>query len=186
MILINEWLPNPVGNDMAGEWVEIFNSGGQPLSLNGWRIENNSGKKFYLKGEIVSGEYKVLKRSETKLALQNQSGELKLYDSKGSLIQTASFYGSAAEGKSFSRTASGIFLATEPTPGAANKFLAQVEGAKTNFEFGRPINDGLGFGEILILALGSAIFITALIIFLIKRNEYLSNLFFGGNEEGWQ
>ncbi len=74
MIYINEWLPNPAGADAQSEFVEIFNSGDEPVSLNGWVLKTSGGGKLKLKGMIGGGQYLVLNRSETKLVLKN-SGE---------------------------------------------------------------------------------------------------------------
>ncbi|NOT33884.1 MAG: hypothetical protein HOP12_06910 [Candidatus Eisenbacteria bacterium] len=39
-ILINEILPNPFGNDVGTERVEIFNAGASPVNLTGWGIDD--------------------------------------------------------------------------------------------------------------------------------------------------
>ena len=38
MLYINEWLPNPVGNDATGEFIELYNSGTTGVSLNGYSL----------------------------------------------------------------------------------------------------------------------------------------------------
>ncbi|MDP4020818.1 MAG: lamin tail domain-containing protein [Candidatus Adlerbacteria bacterium] len=46
-IVLNEFLPNPVGNDngsgLDGEWVELYNNGDVDLDVAGWYIADGSG-----------------------------------------------------------------------------------------------------------------------------------------------
>ena len=39
-ISISEFLPNPEGSDTGNEWIELYNSGAEELSLNGWQIDD--------------------------------------------------------------------------------------------------------------------------------------------------
>lgn len=187
MVFINEWLPNPIGSD-AGEWIELFNDGKTSISLTGWRIETDRGRKLFLSGKnIKAGKFLILNRKETKLSLGNKDGGLSLYDAAGKLVDKASFSGVAQEGKSFSRVSSGLlgtnkFTFTEPTPGAQNSLLPAVQIFNNKYPFGESLNRGSGGMEFVWLAVGVAVLLTGLVLFAIKRNEELSKLFFGGNE----
>ena len=67
MLYINEWLPNPVGADAAGEFVELYNSGNSAAPLNGYTLGTGAKKKFSLTGyTIPAGGYLVLKKAQTK------------------------------------------------------------------------------------------------------------------------
>src|SRR3989344_4653697 len=109
MILINEWLPNPVGNDAEGEWVELFNSSDVAVSLVGWELQSKDGKSVALGGSIGSHEYIGFRRQSVKVTLHNVDGELTLYSPSG-VADRQSFFGEAPEGKSFARTKAGTYL----------------------------------------------------------------------------
>jgi hypothetical protein len=205
MILINEWLPNPAGNDAQGEWVELFNSGSSSVSLDGWIIKTGGGstslttgtRKYNLRGTIGAGgstqlttsEYLILKRTDTKLVLRNTDEKLFLYDAKGNLIDQSGFLGSAPEGKSFSRIGynpenlTQQFAWSEPTPGAANKISLNTNILHNMYPVGTPLNKNLGVVEFWSMLLGAAVVLTAIVMFVLKRNESLFKLFFRGDEE---
>ena len=185
MIYINEWLPNPVGKDAAGEFVEIFNGGKTPVNLSGWYLKTTAKTKFILSGEIKPGGFLVFKKPELKISLGNTDGQLFLFDASGKQIDHQQFLGSAPEGKSFSRTSSENFLFSEPTAGAPNKFLEQTALMANNYQAGVPLNKNLGFGDFFGLLLGSSVVLTGLIFFVVKKHEDLSKLFFGRDEEVW-
>lgn len=210
MIYINEWLPNPVGKDTTGEFVEIFNSGKEPVNLSGWYLKTTGKTKFVLSGEIKSGGFLVLKAPGFKLPLKNTDGQLFLFDASGKQVDHQQFLGSAPEGKSYSRVATRQnfpeenlggqahqnfstenlggqgFLFSEPTAGMTNKFLEQTALINNMYPTGVPLNRQLGVFDFVLLTLGVAVVLTGLIIFVIKTNENLSNLFFRGDEEVWR
>jgi hypothetical protein len=184
VVFINEWLPNPTGPDVAREFIELYNDGAQPVGLGGWAIKTENGKKFSLSGRgIVARGYLVLKRSETKLSLRNESGGISLYDAKGVLVDQARFLGSAPEGKSFSRVDYGAekiehFTFVDPTPGVANKTVNTAI-AVQEYPRGVPLNRRLESSEFLAIMVGTAAVLAGLIIYVLKANEDLSELFFG-------
>lgn len=179
MIYINEWLPNPAGADENGEWVELWNNGPDPVYLKGWFLKTTSNKKFIFKEqEIEANNYLLLKRSETKLALQNQNGSLYLYNATGQLVDSAEFIGSAPEGKSASRFGEN-FIFTAPSPGRANNLLAGISLINDPHPFSKPLNKLPGQVIFWELLLGTSLILTAFVIFVLKKNENLSKLFFG-------
>lgn len=196
MVIISEWLPNPVGKDAEGEWVELFNNGSHSVGLAGWRVE--AGKsKFYLNGEIASGEYLLLKRQNTKLSLVNEDGKISLFDSSGKLVDSGSFFGLAAEGKSYSRVESGNyfppkedpptaeennFLLSDPTPATKNVFSNFLM-ESSPYIIGKPLNAQIDLWRGGALSLVVALIIAGLLVFLVQRNEDLQELFFGRDEE---
>ncbi len=104
MIYINEWFPNPVGNDAAGEFIELYNSGAATVSLDGYALGDGAKKRFSLSGySIPPGGYLVLTHADDKLTLKNTNGEVLLYGPSGQVVDSASFTGAAPEGRSFSR-----------------------------------------------------------------------------------
>ncbi len=181
MVYINEWLPNPAGADADGEWVELWNDDVSPIYLKGWFLKTASDKKFILKDQkIEANNYLTLKRSETKLALQNQNGSLYLYDAAGQLIDSAGFLGSAPEGKSVSRFGQN-FIFVSPTAGGVNNAALEASLINNIYPLSEPLNKYSGQSAFLELLIGTSLILTAFVIFVLKKNENLSKLFFGRN-----
>ena len=196
MIYINEWLPNPLGSDTQNEWIELWNSGAELVNLAGWRLENSTTGKFSLKsGEISPGGYLVVKRNESKLTLRNTDGKLVLYNQAGNLVHKSAFYGTAPEGKSYNFLArrsparrdeggsDGRFFFADPTPGAANALPAASELSLVDYPAGTLIHSAFPDAGVFGMAFGVALIFAALAIYVIKKNNDLQELFFGGHEE---
>lgn len=190
MLYINEWLPNPVGNDAAGEFIELYNSGAAAVKLDGYALGDGAKKTFSLGGYAVSpGGYLVLKHAQDKLTLKNTDGEVLLYGPGGQVIDSASFAGAAPEGQSFSRvdqSAAPIahFAFEYPTPGAANKMIDTAVSV-AQYPAGVPLAHGTAPGSFLILMFGTATFFLLFFIYVIRRNKNISDLLFGGDERSW-
>jgi hypothetical protein len=190
MLYLNEWLPNPVGADAAGEFIELYNSGNVALALNGYALGVGGKKKFSLAGRTVPPDgYLVLKKAQTKLALKNSDGALFLYGPGGQVIDQASFVGSAPEGKSFSRinydaSPAQHFLFTDPTPGARNKTVSTMI-ASANYPAGVSLVPQLSPSSLSLLIIGVASTILLLFIYIFAKNENLSHCLFGGDEANW-
>ena len=199
MIYINEWLPNPVGNDATGEFVELYNSGSAQVSVGGWTIETSAKKPKKISGMIPANGYLVLYRKQTKLVLKNSDEGIALYDATGKIVDQSSFAGTAPEGKSFGRINGAEPLPSspwkgegasiqnfawgEPTPGAENHVSVNAAVAATNYAFNMPVNQtSLGAGAIMVMMFAVAVCVTALVVYSIKINEDLSQLFFGRDE----
>jgi hypothetical protein len=187
MLYINEWLPNPVGADAAGEFVELYNSGNSAAPLNGYTLGTGAKKKFSLTGyTIPAGDYLVLKKAQTKLALKNTDGALFLYGSSGQLVDRAVFAGSAPEGKSFSRisydaSAAQHFLFTDPTSGARNKTVSTMI-SSVNYPAGVSLAPQLAPSSFFLFAIGIASTILFVAIYIFAKNENLSHYIFGGDQ----
>lgn len=179
MIQISEFLPDPIGSDAQGEWIEIWNSGTEAVSVAGWKLKTTSKGEFILKGTISPGEYLLLKRPQTKLTLKNDGETIYLFNAQGKLADEASFLFKAAEGQSFARLGAS-FVSASPTPGKENKIL-QANLINQN----PPIGASLGgvSGSVWGGGLGLALFLALGILFVIKRNEDLRNIFFGGDQK---
>jgi len=188
MVFINEWLPNPAGADTKGEFVELFNNGKSPVSLNGWKLVTKNGKQFLLSDyRIAGGGYLTLSRAATKLTLTNNDETLSLYGANGRLIDQSGFSGAAPSGQSFNRINYGMdasqhFSFGNPTPGAANEVALQIHITTANYPLNIPINQTSISGVRLIpLIIGVAVLMAGLIVYTIKQNEDLSQLFFQRN-----
>lgn len=180
MVIINEIMPNPDGKDAGQEWIELYNSGTQNINLAGWRLENGAGKKLNLSGEIGGGNFLTVKASGS-FILRNTGEKVFMYDSGGRLAQEARFLGAAPSGKSWSRLPAGSFIWAEPTPGKENSQTGAVAIVENAYPIGQVLNSRISGWDVGFLLLGTAGILTAALLFIIKRNENLSKLFFGGN-----
>lgn len=107
-MVIKEFLPNPVGNDQAGEYVKIFNDSPAAVLFNGWSLKDASGKVYQLSGSLEARQELLLPYSQTKIILNNNGEQIFLYDSAGKLIDQLSYSGQAEEGRIIQRSVSGI------------------------------------------------------------------------------
>jgi hypothetical protein len=126
-MIISEFLPNPVGKDTDGEWIEFFNGGISLVDLRGWSVKDASGKtfKFIKETPVEPGGYFKLDYSQSKISINNSGEKFFLYDSSGKLADKAEYSGSAPEGSSLARRGD-LFVFTEsPTPSSVNIFSAK-------------------------------------------------------------
>lgn len=123
-LIINEFLPNPVGNDQEGEWIEIYNDSDIEVFLKGWRLEDGSGQKYYFKDEVIQPkDFLVLPYKTTKITLNNNGETLSLYSPNNELAFQIGYSGNAKEGFSYARAGANNWKWTSIlTPGKANQF----------------------------------------------------------------
>lgn len=187
MLYINEWFPNPPGTDASGEFIELYNSGGSALALNGYALGTGAKKKFSLAGHtIAAGGYLVLKKAQTNLALKNTDGALFLYGPNGQVVDQASFEGSAPEGESFSRISyvaspAQHFVFTNPTPGARNRTVNTMI-SSTEYPAGVSLTPQSASSSSFLMAVGIALTTLFMLVYIFAKNENLSHFFFGGNK----
>lgn len=183
MIYLSEWLPNPKGSDREGEWIELGNSGDEPVALADWQVQTKN-QAFTLKDHVIPGSgFLVLPRSETRLALHNQSGELSLLREGDERVDYVSFSGSAPEGKSFARLGPGSerFLFTDPTPGAANRVNLAAHILTNDYPLGRALNAADASFDPWSIIFFSAALVAGASLFIVKQHERASHLFFRRN-----
>jgi len=176
MVYINEWLPNPSENETQNEWIELYNDSNYSINISGWSIVSGN-KTYQIKNKILNPkEYLILKRTETKLPLINQNGELKLLDANKNIVQKINFFGQAPKNKSFGRFNNDFFFA-EPTPGKENKqvFMAQIV---KNYPENLVLNKLISTNEIIFFGILTGILLSLIMWIIIKSNETLKELFF--------
>lgn len=94
-IIISEVFPNPVGKDIDGEFIELYNNGDSVADLTGWRLGDKSKKRYLFEADSNSiesstivkknnfvldvGEYLTIYRGESKIALNNSKEVIKLF-----------------------------------------------------------------------------------------------------------
>lgn len=122
-IVINEILPSPEGPDETNEWVELYNSGALDVDLENWKIEDTRGTTttyIFLKDtKIPSNGYLVLKRPETKIALNNDGDGLNLILPNKKIIDSVSFTKSP-KNQSYSKVQNSWQWSATLTPGSLN------------------------------------------------------------------
>ncbi|MDD5433729.1 MAG: lamin tail domain-containing protein, partial [Candidatus Pacebacteria bacterium] len=139
-IVINEFLPNPIGADNSampsGEWVEIYNKSTSTADLAGWYIyDSSNGHDLPISsgntntgGTLIAGEgfLVVYRNGDTNFVLNNTGGDsVRLFDgsvNSGNLIDSYIYTVDAPEGKSFARIPDGAdnWVDPIPTPGEEN------------------------------------------------------------------
>lgn len=83
-IRISAAFPNPKGPDTWDEWIEISNTAGWPIWLNGWSIRNTQGKELDLTGTVLPKlSTKKIHLSRLKFILGNEQETLQLLDQEG-------------------------------------------------------------------------------------------------------
>lgn len=207
MVVINEWLPNPTGKDSEGEWVELFNTSYESVDLAGWSLKANAVKKFLLYGKIEPRGYLVFKKPNLKLLLNNSEGRLMLFDGSDRMVDEGGFVGQAPEEKSFARNPAFLFTSTpesaqkgvsadrvsaswewaftEPTLGGVNNFK-EIWLLDNKYDYGAPLNAQLSSLDFTALVFGAAVVLTGVIVYVFKKDENLSNLFFGRDKKAWK
>lgn len=126
-LYINEIMPNPKGKDEECEWIELLNSGGKDINLSNWFIDDSEhGSDPYLFPEntvIRSGEFLVIKITESNISLNNSSDSVRLFSPDLNIYDEISYDESAKEEISYMRDGSGLYRWTKiPTPGAVNQY----------------------------------------------------------------
>ena len=178
-LLISEWLPNPLGDDAKGEWIELWNSGSEPVNLSEYSLAVSSGKTFSLKGVILGGERKVFSRAETKLTLKN-SGEIVTLKKLGQIVDESRLLAPAPEGKSWSRDVSGIFSLSEPTPDYMNAASLSVS-VKDTHSPGDIIVAPLGPRDIVPASFAVGLLLMLFMRYLLRHDPSFSYLFQKGD-----
>jgi PKD repeat protein len=124
-VLINEIVSDP--SDDNEEWIEIYSSSPETISLDGWTISDGSGAKSFLSGEIGSGkDYLVLEKPKGNL---NNKGDLiELRDSAGVLIDSLT-YGDWNDGN----TEDNAEMASDPNSLARKEIGVDTRNNKIDF-----------------------------------------------------
>ena len=121
-VVINELFPNPSGaNDESTEFIEIYNSDGNVVNLSGYTLQDNS-KVFTFGEETIAGYgFLAVRKSQTKIGLNNSGDEVTLKDNQQNALDNFSF-SETIEDKSWSRVSDGGSWAnnTQPTEGQVN------------------------------------------------------------------
>ncbi|PJA90390.1 MAG: hypothetical protein CO137_00420 [Candidatus Magasanikbacteria bacterium CG_4_9_14_3_um_filter_32_9] len=122
-IIINEFLPNPIGADTENEFIELYNADSKTIDLSGWQIGDDSTKKYTIDNIVLkAGEYLTFFRTKSKIALNNTGGDsVKLYNVNNALVDSVEYNEKANDGMSYNRSAEGWFWSEITSPNAKNQ-----------------------------------------------------------------
>lgn len=147
---INEIFPDPEGPDGDGEFIEIFNDSNKDVELDGWSIQDESGKSFYFdkNHRIKGGDFLAVFYDESKISLNNGGDEIKLLNPIGEEVHGVK-YGDSLGGHSFSLNDGDEFKWTDiVTPGKQNEFpIEKVYPQKIKFNEIFPNPEGVDDDE---------------------------------------
>lgn len=86
-----EILPNTT-DDTNLEYIDIVNTGCDPVALSGYILEDASGRQHFIADETLAPhERRHFPRSETHLQLNNTDETLTLADAGGNIVDTISW-----------------------------------------------------------------------------------------------
>lgn len=110
VVVINEIFPKPVP-DETDEWIELYNTGPDAISLGNWRLENTSGtKKTYTmaaSAQIPVGGIITLYQSQTGLNLYSEGDTVNLFNPENSLVDSQSYTSTLGYNNSIGRSTDG-------------------------------------------------------------------------------
>lgn len=94
-VVINEILPSPQGADEENEWIELYNKNNFDVDLASWKLQDTDGTttNYTIPAgvKILANNFLVLKRSDTKINLNNTSDSVKLLFPDGKTADSVSF-----------------------------------------------------------------------------------------------
>ena len=90
---LSEFYPNTDGHDATDEFIELENTGDQPVSLNGWSMTDASGDTFLFEKDafIAAHTFKTFLHTETNLSLNNSGDTITLIASDESIVDTQTY-----------------------------------------------------------------------------------------------
>jgi len=127
---LSEVLPNPAPpqTDADDEFIELYNSNNQTFDLSGFILQ--VGLSTTHKYTIPAGtflqpqQFGVFYSSETDLSLSNTSGQVKLLDPAGNVLEESDVYGTAKDGYAWVNADDAWQWTTQSTPGAKNIIIS--------------------------------------------------------------
>jgi len=91
-LLITELMPNPVGSDTHYEFIELKSITDQQISLTDWKIQDADKNTYKIPFVLLEpGEYFVIERKKSGIALNNDKDTLKLISPDNKTIQTITY-----------------------------------------------------------------------------------------------
>jgi len=119
--IFSEALPNPEGSDSTDEWIELYNSYGETLTLDGLFLDDSEGGSgsYALTGSLAAESYLLISVTESKITLNNDSDHVRLLGVSDEILWDVPYEGSA-EGLSYAWFTDFYDWTEESTPGSEN------------------------------------------------------------------
>lgn len=131
-VYLNEIFPNPAGDEIAGEYIEIYNSSEDDMELGGWTLRDSSKTGKYVLSEgsrVKGGGFLVFYRTDFKFALNNSGNEAVYLLNPNQDIVSGVEYAKSKEGVSYNFDGNIWRWSKHLTPGEKNQFnnLPKIE-----------------------------------------------------------
>jgi hypothetical protein len=116
------------GDGAAGandEWIELYNASGRAVDITGWSIDLGPKStarpyKFPRRTLLQPNRYLVVYQSQSKLALDDAAGQVRLLDASGKVVDSVQ-YTDAQPDRSFSWVSEDVWSSElPPSPGQVN------------------------------------------------------------------
>ncbi|HVE81130.1 MAG TPA: lamin tail domain-containing protein [Candidatus Dormibacteraeota bacterium] len=138
-VSITELLVDPQTplTDSEDEFIELYNSNSEPVSLEGYVLKSGTGlHDSYTLPEIIinPGEYVVVYAKDTGLSLVNTGGTAQLLDPSGKIVGQADAYPAAEPGLAWALVAGAWQWTLQTTPAQANVLVAPLVADKAKAE----------------------------------------------------
>lgn len=127
-VRISEFVVDP--SEDGVEWIELYNGGDSPVILEGWSIEDATGKATDLSTVTIdAGAYVVVKELNGKL--NNDGDSIILKDSSNQIVETIVYgsdgYNIPEDGEALARNGETFEITELTTPGSANLISVALE-----------------------------------------------------------
>ena len=143
-LVITEIQINPRREDSTREYVELYNPSPNPISVNGWRLQDCGGHTATLSGSIDARAHWVIAQSRDRnenggvnaqaemgeLFLPNGYGSLLLFDAEGTLIDQVRYAPGGEEGWPYRETGESLELIE---PASDNRLGASWAAARESY-----------------------------------------------------
>jgi len=143
-IIINEIMPDPKGDEIGGEWFELYNQSDEIVNLKGWLITDLKGTahQFKISKDLNIGplSYLIFYRKETGITFNNDQDGLKLSWPSGEVLFETPIFKNGNEGWSYIKKPNGKWdWSTKPTPKSKNIIAYPVPDDAVGGEEDKPI-----------------------------------------------
>ncbi len=128
IIRINEFVADPAGDGV--EWIELYNASNTQVMLEGWSIEDASGKATDLSAMTIEADgYTLIESPKGKL--NNNGDTVVLKDASGAIVESVTYGGDGypvpKDGESLARDGETFTVTELTTPGAPNLIFAALQ-----------------------------------------------------------
>lgn len=117
----SEALPNPAGSDSEAEWIELYNSYAEPLTLDGLSLDDEDGgsSPHALSGTLAGESYLLVSITDSGLTLNNTDDHIRLLGVNSEVLWDVPYTG-GQESSSYALIGETYAWTDNPTPGEEN------------------------------------------------------------------